>query len=69
MSEPVVELPQEAEAASATRRFLGDARGATSIEYALISGLVFLAVIGSLRLFASKVSTVYLTIGNAISQN
>ncbi|MFK5600476.1 Flp family type IVb pilin [Methylobacterium sp. HMF5984] len=53
----------------AKRRFAADARGATSIEYALISGLVFLAIVGSLRLYASKVSTVYQTIGNAVSQN
>ncbi|RZK87519.1 MAG: Flp family type IVb pilin, partial [Methylobacterium sp.] len=42
---------------------------ATSIEYALIAGFVFLAMIGSLRLYASKVGVVYATIGNAISQN
>lgn len=69
MSEPVVEMPERAEAASPMRRFAADASGATSIEYALIAGFVFLAMIGSLRLYASKVGVVYATIGNAISQN
>lgn len=69
MSRPVVELSGSAEPACPKRRFATDARGATSIEYALIAGLVFLAIVGSLRLYASKVSNVYLTIGNAITQN
>ncbi len=69
MSRPVVELSGSADPESPKRRFAADARGATSIEYALIAGLVFLAVVGSLRLYASKVSGVYLNIGNAISQN
>lgn len=69
MSRPVVELSGSAAPASPGRRFATDARGATSIEYALIAGLVFLAVVGSLRLYASKVGNVYLNIGSAISQN
>ncbi|MCJ2005755.1 Flp family type IVb pilin [Methylobacterium sp. WL30] len=69
MSRTAVELSKGAGAVPPKRRFAADARGATSIEYALISGLVFLAIVGSLRLYASKVSTVYQTIGNAVSQN
>ena len=69
MSRPVVELPEPNGSAPRKRRFAADTRGATSIEYALIAGLVFLAVVSSLRLYASKVGNVYLTIGNAISQN
>jgi len=69
MSRPVVELPEGAKSAPRKRRFAGDASGATSIEYALIAGLVFLGVVGSLRLYATKVGNVYTNIGNAISQN
>lgn len=69
MSKPVVELSGSAEPASPKRRFATDAGGATSIEYALIAGLVFLGVVGSLRLYATKVGNVYTNIGNAITQN
>ena len=51
------------------RRFARDDGGATSIEYALIAGLIFVVISGSLRLYASKVSNVYQTIGNTISNN
>ncbi|WP_375466003.1 Flp family type IVb pilin [uncultured Methylobacterium sp.] len=49
-------------------RFTADSRGATSIEYAMIGGLIFVVIAGSLRLYSSRVSNVYTTIGNAISQ-
>ena len=50
-------------------RFSRDARGTTAIEYALIAGLVFLAVVGSLRTYASRVNGVYGRISTAVSQN
>lgn len=50
------------------RRLARDARGATSIEYALIAGLVFVVVIGSIRLYSSRMDTVYAQITGAISQ-
>ncbi|WP_246688087.1 Flp family type IVb pilin [Methylobacterium sp. WL120] len=69
MSGPVVEMPERAGTASPIRRFAADVRGATSIEYALIAGFVFLVAVGSIRLYASRVGQVYATIGNTISQN
>lgn len=69
MSGPVVEIPERAEGASPKRRFAADASGATSIEYALIAGFVFLVAVGSIRVYASKVGQVYTNIGNTISQN
>lgn len=53
---------------SVARGFAGGERGATSIEYALIAGLIFVVVVGSLRVFASRAGNVYTQIGNAISQ-
>ena len=50
-------------------RFRRDAHGATAIEYALIAGLIFLAVVGSLRTYASRVNGVYDQISPAVSQN
>lgn len=51
------------------RRFARDARGATSIEYALIAGLIFLATVGSIRLYSSRMNSVYGQITTAISQS
>ncbi len=53
---------------ASVRRFVRDARGATSIEYALIAGLIFMAVIGSIRIYSSKMNTVYGQIIGAMSQ-
>ena len=50
-------------------RFRRDARGATAIEYALISALVFLTIAGSLRLYGSRVNGVYTYIGTVVTQN
>lgn len=50
------------------RRLARDACGATSIEYALIAGLVFMVVAGSIRLYSSKMNTVYGQINGAMSQ-
>ncbi len=36
------------------RRFLDDERGATAIEYGIIGALIFLAVVGSITLFAGN---------------
>ena len=49
-------------------RFRGDEGGATAIEYALIAGLVFLAIVGGLKSFASGVEGVYGRIQTAIMQ-
>ena len=50
------------------RRFARDARGATSIEYALIAGLIFMITVGSIRLYSSKMNTVYGQITGSMSQ-
>lgn len=50
------------------RRFVHEAGGATAIEYALIAGLIFIVAVGSIRLYSSKVNTVYSQITGAISQ-
>ena len=50
------------------RRFVREAGGATAIEYALIAGLIFMVTAGSIRLFSSRMNTVYDRITNAISQ-
>lgn len=70
MSRPVVDPRVEPRAGETPgARFAIDAAGATSIEYALIAGLIFVVICGSLRLYASKLNNVYLTIGNTIVQN
>ena len=50
------------------RRFVGDARGGTAIEYALIGGLIFAVAAGSIRLYGTRVSAVYGQIGSAMAQ-
>ncbi|WP_155912019.1 Flp family type IVb pilin [Methylobacterium sp. 77] len=51
------------------RRFARNTDGATAIEYALIAGLVFLAIAGALRLYADRVGTMYQNIGTAVAKN
>lgn len=47
------------------KRFLFDESGATAIEYALVAGLVFLAIVASVTNFALSVNKMY----NNISGN
>lgn len=47
-------------------RFLADDAGATSIEYALIAGLIFLVIVSSVTIFANKASAMFDTIAVAI---
>ncbi|GJE06431.1 hypothetical protein AOPFMNJM_1750 [Methylobacterium jeotgali] len=49
-------------------RFAGDTGGATAIEYALIAGLVFLGIAGSLKAYGAGVGSMYDKIITAISQ-
>jgi pilus assembly protein Flp/PilA len=44
-----------------------DDSGATAVEYGLIVGLIFLAIVGGLSLFATNENTMYTHISNAIS--
>ena len=41
------------------QKFVRDESGATAIEYALICGLIFLAIVAAVTNFASKASTMY----------
>lgn len=49
-------------------RFRNDRSGATAIEYALIGGLVFLAIVTGLQSYASSVDGVYAKIRTAVTQ-
>ncbi len=60
--------PTDRRMASAVRRFLADASGATAIEYAMIGGLIFAVIAGSLKLYGSRMSSVYGQIGSAMAQ-
>ena len=60
--------PAPSRVAGAARRFARDARGATSIEYALIAGLIFMLAVGSIRLYSSRMNTVYGQITSSMSQ-
>jgi len=63
------EAPMPASRAWSTlRRFLADAGGATAIEYAMIGGLIFAVIAGSLKLYGSRMSGVYGQIGSAMAQ-
>jgi len=50
----------------AIRRFCGDESGATAIEYALMSSLIAVAIIVSVRSMGSQLAVSYTNIGNAI---
>ena len=49
------------------RRFLNNESGATAIEYALICGLIFLVIVSSVTLFASRVSGTFAKISSAVA--
>ena len=53
-------------ARGAASRFLRDEEGATAIEYALIVGLIFLAIVGAVRQYTSETSRMYSEISSAI---
>ena len=50
------------------RRFFKDDSGATSIEYGLIAGLIFLVIVGAVSLFATNVTLTFDHISNAVSE-
>jgi pilus assembly protein Flp/PilA len=49
------------------KRFWKDERGATAVEYGLIVGCIFLAIIGGLSAFASNENAMYANIGTAVA--
>lgn len=48
-------------------RFLRNERGTTAIEYGLIAGLIFLAIISGVSLFAANANAMFGKITNAVS--
>ncbi|MGE0408530.1 MAG: Flp family type IVb pilin [Amphiplicatus sp.] len=52
--------------AGAARKFAGDERGATAIEYGLIVALIFLAVVSAIRGYTDSTGDMYSTIADAM---
>jgi pilus assembly protein Flp/PilA len=50
-------------------RFWSDRSGATAIEYGLIAGLTFLAVVGALRFYADRMTAMYQYIGSNVAKS
>ena len=48
------------------RKVLGDERGVTAMEYALIAALIAVVIIGAVSLLGKSVSTVFSTVANTI---
>jgi pilus assembly protein Flp/PilA len=48
------------------RGVVGDKRGVTALEYALIAALVAVVIIGGVSLLGSNVNTVFSTVANTI---
>jgi pilus assembly protein Flp/PilA len=51
------------------RLFLADQRGATAIEYALICGCIFLAIVSAVTTFSVAVTNMFNTVSTAMSAN
>ena len=51
------------------KQFFADDCGATAIEYGLIVGLIFLAIIAAMVNLRTNLENTYLTIGNAVTSN
>ena len=49
------------------RRFFKDEEGATAIEYGLICGLIFLAIVTTLYTYGDNMGHMYKRIGDAIT--
>lgn len=49
------------------KTFIADEAGATAIEYALITSLIAVFIIGSLQFLGSKISSEFTEVGNALS--
>jgi pilus assembly protein Flp/PilA len=48
-------------------RFFKDESGATAIEYALIAGLIFLAIVTSIHYYTDQTGVLYTRISTAIT--
>ena len=49
------------------QRFLRNECGTTAIEYGLIAGLIFLAILSGVNLFAANANTMFGKISGAVS--
>lgn len=49
------------------KRFIRDQRGATAIEYALIAGLIAIAIVTSVTMLGTRLSTKFTAVGNTLS--
>lgn len=49
------------------KRFLRDERGITAIEYGLIAGLMFLAIVAGVSLFATNANDMFGRISTAVT--
>ena len=54
---------------AAASRFASDEKGATAIEYGLIGGLVFLAIVLGIQNYATSMNGVYASIETAITKS
>jgi pilus assembly protein Flp/PilA len=50
------------------KRFLTDDSGATAIEYALIAGLIFLAIVSAIHYYVEGAEALFTKIGDAITE-
>jgi pilus assembly protein Flp/PilA len=48
------------------KRFLTDESGATAIEYGLIAGLIFLAIVTAVHYYIESTEVMYNKIGDAV---
>ncbi len=51
------------------RRFLGDNKAATAVEYAIIAAVIGVAAIGAFRFLGDKINQKTTEAGNAIQNN
>ncbi len=51
------------------KAFWHDTRGATALEYALIIGLFFMAIVGAITTFTDSMGTMFQKITTAISNS
>jgi len=52
--------------ATSLRRFLGEERGATSIEYALIASGVSIVIVGAIAVLGSDIKGFYTSVATAL---
>lgn len=53
---------------AALRRFAFDEKGATAIEYSLIIGLIFLAIVTAVRNYATSTNEMYSEISSTLNE-